>query len=78
MLGNMFIVIICCPVCEALNFEINHSFLIELFFLHCQSQDKNVNISRTKRAFNIKKKYSSSFLKDFHLLENVSDPRECL
>ena len=32
ILGNMCIAIICCPVCEATNFEINHNFLIKPVF----------------------------------------------
>ena len=28
ILGNMFIGIICCPVCDVINFEINLSFFI--------------------------------------------------
>ena len=32
ILGNMCIAIIFCPVCDVINFEINHSFLIKAFF----------------------------------------------
>ena len=32
IMGNMCIVIICCAVCWVINFEINFSFLIKLFF----------------------------------------------
>ena len=32
ILGNMCIVTICYPVCDVINFEINHSFLIKRFF----------------------------------------------
>ena len=46
----MCIVIICYPVRDVLNFEINHSLLIKAFFYITKSQDKNVNISRTKKA----------------------------
>ena len=30
--GNVCIVIICCSVCDVINFEINHSFLMKAFF----------------------------------------------
>ena len=50
--GNMFVAIICFPECDDINFEISHSFLIKPFFYIA----KNANISRTKRAFNIKEK----------------------
>ena len=32
ILGNMCIVFIFCPVCDVINVEINHSFLITTFF----------------------------------------------
>ena len=32
ILGNMCTVIICCPVCDIINFEISDSFLIKPFF----------------------------------------------
>ena len=32
ILGNMYIANICYPVCDVMNFEINHSFLIKPFF----------------------------------------------
>ena len=54
--GNMCIVIGCYPGCNVINFEINPTFLIKLFF---QSQDKNLNILRTKRAFKKKLKVLS-------------------
>ena len=53
ILDNMCIVIICCPVCDIINFEINHSFLIKALLCRTWTQDKNVNISRRKKAFSI-------------------------
>ena len=50
----MCIVIICCPVCDVMNFEIN--FLIKWLFNITKKSDKNMNISRMKRAFNMKSK----------------------
>ena len=32
IISDMCIVIICCPVCDVINFEINHGFLIKPFF----------------------------------------------
>ena len=56
------IVIVCVPVCG-----INQSNLFyRAVFVHNQkSEDKNVNILRTKKALNIKKKHYPSFLMDF-------------
>ena len=56
IMDKMCITIIFCLVCHVISFEINFSFLIKLFFEITKSQDKNVNISRTKRAFNVKLK----------------------
>ena len=36
MLGNMRIMIVCQPVCDLMNFEINLIFLIKPFFLYDQ------------------------------------------
>ena len=55
ILGNMCIVIVCQPVCEVINFEINHIFLIKPFFSKWPKiSDKKLNLSRTKRAFKVK------------------------
>ena len=48
----MYIVIVCAPVCDIMNFEIYFSFSYQPVFLHNQkSQNKSVNILRTKIAF---------------------------
>ena len=47
-LGNRCIVIICCPAYDVINFEINHSFLMKMFFCITKKPE------RTKRAFNKK------------------------
>ena len=52
ILGNMCIVIIC----GVINFENNHSFLIKQYFYITKNRDKNINISRPKRGFNMKQK----------------------
>ena len=48
ILGNMYIVTISCPVCDAINFEINLSFLRKPFFYITKKS------RRTKRVFNMK------------------------
>ena len=76
ILGNMCIAIVCYPGCDVMDFEINLIFLIELFFLHDQKvMTKNLNIMRKKRAFKVKQKSFSLFLKDFQLSKIVSDLR---
>ena len=37
-----------------MNFEVKHIFQIKLFFPPDQSRDKNLNIMKTKRAFQMK------------------------
>ena len=63
----MCIVINCCPVCDVINFEIILSLLIKPFFYITKTLRQNVNISRTKRAFNMTLKAFSSFLKSSQL-----------
>ena len=65
ILGNMCIVIICCSVCEVINFEVNLSFLIKLFSYITKRSEKIVNISRRKTAFNMKQKESFIILRVF-------------
>ena len=49
-----------------MNFAIDLIFPIKPFFLHDQNAyDKNLNILRTARAFKMKKKHFSRFLKGF-------------
>ena len=59
-----------------MDFKVNLIFLIELFFLHDRKvMTKNLNIMRKKRAFKVKQKSFSLFLKDFQLSKIVSDLR---
>ena len=51
----MSIAIICFPVDVTVNFEINHGLFYHAIFLHDQkNQNKNLNVSRTESAFNVK------------------------
>ena len=59
----MCFVIVCCPLRDAVVFEINLCCLMtetwsyQVVFIYDQkSQDKHLNILRTKRAFNVKYK----------------------
>ena len=57
--GNMCILLICCPVCDDIIFEINLSFLIKLVFLHNQKvttrilifQESKKLLTRNKKRF---------------------------
>ena len=48
-----------------MKFAINLIFQQVVFCFRPKNQDKNLNILRTKRAFKMKKKHFSSFLKGF-------------
>ena len=72
ILSNICIVIICCWFHDVINFEINHGFLIKPSFYITKTQDKNVNISRTKKTFNMKWKLV------FIISEVLSIVRNCL
>ena len=53
--------------CEVINFEINLIFPIIHFFISPNSQDKNLNILRTKIAFKMKQKAFFIILKRISL-----------
>ena len=66
ILGNRCIVIICCPVCDVINFEIHHSFLIKpLFYITKKSGTKKLSQKR-KELLMWNAKGFSSFLKGFY------------
>ena len=53
--GNICIANVCFSAYEVLNFEINLIFSNQAVFLHDQkSQDKNIDILRAKKAFEMK------------------------
>ena len=54
ILGNICIVIICCQVCDAINFESNQSFLIKLLLYITKKSGQNCKYIKTKRAFSMK------------------------
>ena len=61
----MFIVIVCYPICDVLNFEVYPSFFIKQFFYN---QDKNLyedTSSEQEQSLKWNKKHYSSFSKDF-------------
>ena len=59
-LGNICIVIICCPVCGIINFEINRSIFFRAVFLHYQNVRTKMHICQT---FKTKEKVFSILFK---------------
>ena len=53
ILGNMCIVIICFLAYDVTIFEIMFKFLIKAFFYITKKSGQNLNILRTKRAFEV-------------------------
>ena len=51
ILGNMCIIIICYPVCDVINFEIKHSFLIKLFFYIIKKSGWKCKYLKNKKSF---------------------------
>ena len=70
ILGSICIVIIYCPVCEVMNFEIIHSFIINPFFYVTKNSRKNFMYL----FLTCNKKLFSSFSKGFQLPEIVLNP----
>ena len=54
VLGNICTVIIFFPGCDVINVKINLIFLIKPILYMAKSQDKNLDILITKRAFKVK------------------------
>ena len=54
----------------SLNFEINVIFLIKPFFIWKKSQDRNLNILRTKRALEVKQKPFFIIFKELSVAKN--------
>ena len=63
LLGNMCIGIICCPACEVMNFEINHGFLINPFFLIPKKSRQNYKYLKNEKIFIILKEPSLKQIK---------------
>ena len=61
ILGNMCIVIICCPLCNAINFEINLSFFVKPSSYMTKKAMTKIKYLKTELVWN--KKYFSWFLK---------------
>ena len=68
LLGNICIAIICCPVCDDINFHIiNLSFLIKPFFYITKKSRQKF----TKRALNMNQKAFSIIFKGFSLKQKT-------
>ena len=72
ILGDVCITVVCYPGCNVIKFDINLIFLIKLFCYITKSQDKNLNILRTKRAFDVKQK---AF---FIIFKGLSSAKNCI
>ena len=75
ILGNICIVISYCLICDVINFEINHGFFIKPFFHITKRSGQNINISGTKRAFNMNIKAFFIIFKVLSIVRKISDPR---
>ena len=51
MFGNMCIVIICFPVCNVINFEINLNLFIKLFFYLTKKSRQKCNYLKNEKSF---------------------------
>ena len=74
-LGNVCIVIICCPFCEVINLEINVSFLTKpLFYITKKSGQKCKYLKNKQRAFNMKWKAFLVAFKGLSVFRNCPRP----
>ena len=73
ILGHICIIIICFSVCDVINFEIKLSY--QVFFLYDQkSLNKYLNISRTKRVFEMRWKVFFIIFKGFSVAKDCLRP----
>ena len=49
--GNMCIIIVCCPVCDVINFEIYLSFFTKPFSLLTQNSEQKLKYTKNKKSF---------------------------
>ena len=71
----MCITIASLPGCDVINFEIKVMFRIKPFFYMTKKSRQKFKNLESKKSFSREKSIFSSFLKDFHLPEVVSDLR---
>ena len=71
----MCIAVICCPVCDVINFEIDLRLLFtKPFFYITKNTGQNLNASRTKRTSNIKQKALFIIVKENLVVRNCLRP----
>ena len=51
ILGKICIEIVCCPICNVINFEINLSFLIKPLFYVIKKPGQNCKYVKNKKSF---------------------------
>ena len=70
ILGNVCITIVCSPGCDVINFENNRV----RFATKQKSQEKKLNILRTKRVFKVKQKAFFIIFKGLSVAKNCLRP----
>ena len=73
-LSNICIVFLCFPRCNVKNFETDLIFLMKPFSTQPKSQDKKLNILRTKRTFKVRKKNFFVTFKGLSVAKNCLRP----
>ena len=75
---NIYIVTICCLVCDVISFEINLSILIKPFFYITKKSEQKCKYFKNERAFNMKYKvFFLSFLLCFWLKQIKTTFLDC-
>ena len=74
----MCITIVCQPGCDVIRFEVNLTFLLSRFATWPKSQDKNLNILRTKRSSEVKQKAIFIIFKMISFAKNCLLPKSAL
>ena len=77
LLDNIFIEIICFPGCDVINFEINLTFLIKLFFYITKKSRHKFKYLQNEKSFSGEIKSIFHLFKRAFSRQNLSQTREC-
>ena len=69
-IGQYVIAIVCYPACDVINFEIYLGFLVKRFSYMNKIQNKNLNVSRTKKLSGWNKKAFFIIFKGLSIARN--------
>ena len=74
--GNIFILVICCPVCEVINFVINFSFVIKPLFCITKKSKQKCKYLKSGKSFWLETKSIFHYFKRTFNCQKLSQTRD--